>query len=170
MDREQLMYIKKGCLPVVLVFLGLFLAGVIVLVVQIGVFISKSDEYSKNYYCNEAQIPTYVSYIDRMAIIDFKTGSKKCLESKKGRNAQALIDKLPYGFSGAVTYALTQGETEQATDIGGREVTRHYIPEDQMPLDSSCETNNLERYYCVIEYPDGSFRFAIIVEITDPDI
>lgn len=168
MVRDQ--HTKSGCMTIALFFLGLFLAGVIILVVQISNYINKANEYSKNYYCNEAQIPTYVSYIDRMAIIDFKTGSKKSLESKKGKDAQALIGKLPYGFSDAVTYALTQGETEQAIDIGGKEVTRHYIPEDQMPLDNSCETSNLERYYCVIEYPDGSCRFAIIVEITDPDI
>ena len=161
---------KKGCLTVVLVFLGLFLAVGIIIVAQIANYLAKSREYSVNYYCNEAQIPSFVSCVDRLAIIDYKTGSKKCLESRKCETTQALINQLPNGFSDAVTYAVTQGKSETAKDIGGKSVTRYYIPESEIPMDSSCQTSNLERYYCVIKYPDGSCRFAIIVEITDPDI
>ena len=156
---------KKGCMTVVIVFLGIFLAFGIYVVVSISNYLAKSREYSVNYYCNEAQIPAFASRVDRLAIIDYRTGSKKCLESRKCDTTQALINQLPYGFSDAVTYGLTQGNRESAKDIDGKEVTRYYIPDYKMPLDSTCDTSNLERYYCVLKYPDGSCRFAIILDV-----
>ncbi|MBR4557613.1 MAG: hypothetical protein IKO15_09100 [Clostridiales bacterium] len=159
----------KSFKRVVIVLLGIFLAFGIYVVVSINNYLAQSRELSVNYYCNEAQIPSFTSRVDRLGIIDFRTGSKKCLESRKCENTQALINQLPYGFSDAVTYGLSSGNSEKGKDVDGKEVTRYYIPEQKMPLDSSCKTSNLERYYCILRYSDGSCRFAIIVDIIDPD-
>ena len=156
---------KKGCMTVVIVVLGIFLTIGIILVVQTGNYLAKSRVSQVNHYCNEAQIPACSSCVDRLAIIDYRTGSMKCLESGKGKDAQALINQLPYGFSDAVTYALTKGKTETAKDLDGKLVTRYYIPDKEMPLDGTRGISNRETYYCVLEYPDGSCRFAIILDV-----
>lgn len=167
MERDQ--FTKSGCMTIAIVFLGLFLAGGIYVFVGILNYMHGERAGTTNYYCNEAQIPAFASCVEDYEIVDFRDSRLKCFESKKYKNEQALIDQLPDGFSTGVNYAVTQGESESAKDIDKKDVTRYYVPETLIPLDMSCKTSNVERYYCVLKYPDGSCRFAIFVGITDPD-
>ena len=159
-------FTRKGCLTIAIVFIGLFLAVGIYVFVQINNYMNNMKNGSINYYCEEAQIPSYASAVEKCELVR----GFKVLESKKCKTEEKLIAELPYGFEGAVKYALTEGRIEGATDIDGKPVTRYYIPEDKIPLDRSSTYSGVERYYYVIKYPDNSYRFAIMVQITDPDI
>ena len=163
-------FTRSGCFTIAMAFGVVFLAIGLYFFVSIVRYIHKADEISKDYYCRAAQIPSYASCVDRKSIVEFKgIHHYKSLESRKYRNEEKLIEALPDGFSYAVTNALTQGEAEEATDIKNKPVMRYRISEDLLPLEDTGYDGNIECNYFVLVYPEGSCRFDLIVEITNPD-
>ena len=168
--NSQKGFTRSGCFTIALAFGIVFSALGIYIFVCIVRYIHTADEISKDYYCRAAQLPSYASCVDRMSIVEFKgIHNYKSLESRKYRNEEKLIESLPDGFSYAVTNALGQGEAEEAADIKNKPVMRYQVSEDLLPLEDSGYDDDIECYYFVLVYPDGSCRFDIISEKTGPD-
>ncbi len=169
-------HIKSGFLIVFLAFFIVFAAVGIYLVIGMGRYISGTEKASKNYYCRAARLSSYESFIERKEFFKlnddpmaYPTCTYEALESRKYKNYEELIKALPESYTDAIKYAMTEGKFEEGKDTDEASVRRYYIPEDKLPLDDPNSISDVERYYLVLKYPDGSYRFAVLVEVTDPD-
>ena len=162
-----------------IVFLSVFVVSAVLgLYVFFGMarFLSQTRKGSINYYCRAARLSSYEPLVSDTGFIRlnndpqaYPTLTYNSLDTRKYKNYEELKDALPEGFSDAVEYALTEGRHEEGLDKDGSSVRRYYVPEDKLPLDEPNSVSDVERYYLVLKYPDGSYRFAVLVEVTDPD-
>ena len=167
---------KSGCLTIFLAFFIVFAAFGIYVIITIGNYISSSEKASINYYCSIARLSAYEPYVERKEFVKFHNyvgayanKSFKALESRKFKNEQQMLESLPESFKAAIKDAIDNGKHEEDGDIDCALVTRYYVSADKLPLDEPNSHSDLEHYYFVYKYPDGSFRFAILGEVTDPD-
>ena len=166
---------KNGCLTIFLAFFIVFAIFGIYCIVSIGNFMSQSKKGSIHYYCCDARLSSYEPYVEKaeFALFSGKQQSYdfryKSLESKKYKNEQKMLDSLPESYTEALKATVDNGRHEEAFDLDGKPVTRYHVPETLMPLDAGTSTTKVEHYYFVYKYSDGSYRFAIMVEVTDPD-
>ncbi|MBO4681144.1 MAG: hypothetical protein J5623_04515 [Clostridiales bacterium] len=167
---------RSGCLIVFLSVFAVFATLGIWVYIGMARYISHTTEASVNYYCRAARLSSYEPLVSDHGFLKlnndpqaYPTLTYNSLETRKYKNYEELIKAMPEGFSGAIEYALTEGRHEEGTDKDNAPVTRYYVPEDKLPLDEPNSISDVERYYLVLKYPDGSYRFAVLVEVTDPD-
>lgn len=152
-----------------LIIAGFMVFGIIG-IIGVGNYHAATESASVNYYCNEAQLPSLEKFIRDRAISKYQGNSGyMALETDKYKTVQDMKDALPEGYSNAITDALENGRTEEAKDTNYKPVTRYYVNKKLLPLEDTCHDPDIEHYYVVLTYPDGSCRFGILVEITDPD-
>lgn len=152
-----------------LIIAGFMVFGIIG-IIGVGNYHAATESGSRNYYCNEAQLPSLESFIRDRAIADYQGRSAfMALETDQYKTVQEMKDALPEGYSNAITDALENGRTEEAKDTHYKHVTRHYVNKKLLPLEDAHHDPDIEHYYVVLTYPDGSCSFGILVEITDPD-
>jgi len=139
-------------------------------VIGIGSFLSQERHGSNITYCRAARLSVCESYIRNNGVVGIKgcvdaSTGYKALESKKFKTKQEMLDQLPESFSEAIEDALVNGKSEEAFDMDRTSIYRCYISEDKLPLDEPNSLSDVEHYYFVYKYQDGSYRFAIIVSI-----
>ena len=161
---------KSGCLTIFLAFFIVFAVGFGIMIFGIGSFLSQERHGSIITYCRAARLSVCESYIRNNGVVGIKgcvdaSTGYKALESKKFKTKQEMLDQLPESFSEAIEDALVNGKSEEAFDMDRTSIYRCYISEDKLPLDEPNSLSDVEHYYFVYKYQDGSYRFAIIVSI-----
>ena len=138
--------------------------------IGVGNFYEQTENASINYYCNEAQLPSLESFIRNREIVEYLGHSNyMALETNQYKTVQEMKEALPEGYSNAVTDALENGRSEEARDTNRKTVTRYYVNKELLPLEDTRHDPDIGHYYVVLKYPDGSCRFGLLVQITDPD-
>ena len=156
---KQLSGFKVALLTIGAIILAIFLYCVF----SIAAYLNKVRESETNHYCLSAAVPGYVGYVDRYAMEDFNGHhGYYSFETKKYKNLEKLCEALP-GYEEAINAALKYGFRESATDIKETPVTRYAVPPESMSLINHGNEPEFESYYCILEYADGSYRFAVIV-------
>lgn len=82
-----------------------------------------------------------------------------------------MINSLPGDFRDSIEMAF-ENEPELSEDIAGNEVKVYYVP--QLPLASEGDLDEkyeyyfygVFQYYYILEYPDGTYRFAVNIHNT----
>ena len=159
----------SGCLTIFLAFFIVFAVGFGIMIFGIGSFLSQERHGSITIYCRAARLSAYESHVESIEVVNIKgcdnlTTGYKVLESKKFKTKQTMLEQLPESFSEAIEDALVNGKYEEAYDKDKTSIYRCYISEDKLPLDEPNSLSDVEHYYFVYKYKDGSYRFAIIVE------
>lgn len=168
------MFIRKGEWKIVIITVSIMLGLWLTIGIFAGSILFEDRKASIKNYCSVAGLYPFYSCVDRVDTADVhgrrtNSVSYKSLESNKYKNEQSMLDKLPENFSEAVKAALSEGKTDEAVDLDNTPLTRYRVPEDKLPLDKTELKTDIYRRYYVYKYPDGTYRFAILVEITDPD-
>ena len=143
--------------------------------IGMGRYLEATRKSSIKHYCYGAKLSSYEPYVDKVEFASLNgyrqtsNFSYKSLESKKCKDEQKMLASFPGSFSEALKDAVNNGKHEEASDLDGNPVTRYYVSESLLPLDSGASEAEVEHYYFVYKYYDGSYRFAILVEVTDID-
>lgn len=167
---------KSSIKPYILIPVIVILVYGVIGVLGVGRYLETSRKGSIHYYCLDAKLSAYEPYVEsgEFALFNGKHQNYdfgyKSLESKKYKDESKLLASLPGSFSEAIKDAVNNGKHEEAFDMDGNPVTRYYVTADKLPLDESDSSSDLEHYYFVYKYSDGSYRFAVLAEVTDPDL
>ena len=165
----------NGCLTIFLAFLIVFAGFGIYCIASVGSFMSQTKKSSIKNYCYDARLSSYEPYVERADFAYYNgyrqsSGSSyKALESKKYKDELKMRKALPESYTEALKAAVNDGRHEESVDLDGKPVTRYYVPESMLPLDAGTSSTQVVRFYFVYKYSDGSYRFAILVQVTDPD-
>ena len=76
-----------------------------------------------------------------------------------------MCANLPAGFSDAIKDTLSSGESLNGVDLKNKPVTIYEINPELLPLEEEGSETEFECHYCVMEYPDKTYRFALITAI-----
>ena len=175
MDMNRYRSKKAAINSYVLAAIIIVLVFVTIGFIGIGRYLEATRKSCIKHYCYGAKLSYYEPYVDKIDYA-YLNGSRqtsnfsyKSLESKKYKDEQKMIESLPGSFSQALKDAVNNGQHEEASDLDGNPVTRYYVPANLLPLDPGTSAAEVEHYYFVYKYYDGSYRFAILVEVTDID-
>lgn len=158
---KQISGVKAILITIGTIILLIFL----VFAIQIANYLSKVRESETRHYCLSAAVPEYIECADRYGMEDFKGRySYYSFETKKYRSLSKLGEALPAGYEEAINAALKSGHRETGTDIKSTPVTIYEVPAESMSLINHGEEPEFESHYCVLEYADRTYRFAVIVE------
>ena len=158
---KQLSGFKVALMTIGAIILAIFLY----VVFSIAAYLNKVHESETNRYCLSAAVPEYIECADRYGMEDFKGRySYYSFETKKYRSLSKLGEALPAGYEEAINAALKSGHRETGTDIKSTPVTIYEVPAESMSLINHGEEPEFESHYCVLEYADRTYRFAVIVE------
>ena len=145
--------------------------GVIILlivgymVISISRYMYAKNRSERDYYSQAARIPSFAECIEDHQFASYHNRSYVFLQTRKYRSLEKLCDDLPAGFTQAVNVAVTSGRSENAVDIKGKPVVLYEVSPELLPLTKKENVNDFECYYCVMEYPDYSYRFTLITDI-----
>ena len=152
---------RKGLIIVAVLCLSLGLY----FVVQIARYINKQSEIDANYYASEACMPQFAYLSDRSGIINYIGSSYNAFETKKYSSVEKLCAALPAGCEQAVKDALNNGSGKNAKDIRDNFVIRYEVSKEDLPFVKKDRKSDVDFHYCVLEYPNDTYRFALIIEI-----
>ncbi|MBR3247135.1 MAG: hypothetical protein IKG03_01905 [Clostridiales bacterium] len=150
--------LKTVVITILCLIFAVFLYGFI----QIARYLHKTRVIETEQYCAEALMPAYADVSVRYGIVD---GGYYAFETKKYKNLDKLGDALPAGCKQAVKDAVDNGVGLYKTDIKDEPVTRYEVPAKDLPLVQSNSESHYDCHYCVLEYPNHTYRFAIIIEM-----
>ena len=148
---------------IVLGVIILLIAGV--LGVQMYRYIRECDRSDRMYYSREAHISYFPEYVEDNGLGRYKNSTYEILETKKFKSVEELCANLPAGFSNAVKDAMSSGTTEDGYDLKNKQVTLYEINPELLPLEETDSEHELECHYCVMEYRNKKYRFAVISAI-----
>ena len=146
-------------LPIVIGVIVLLIAGIFV--ISVSRYISAKNRSERNYYCRAARISSFAGYIEDNNFV----GSHVYLQTRRFSGTGEMCANLPAGFTEAVYEALSSGKSEKAVDIKNKPVTLYEVKPELLPLDAKESDNEFGCRYCVMEYPDNTYRFVLITEI-----
>lgn len=157
---------KWGVLKTVVVtILVIFLALFIYVFFSVANFVNKSNESTTVRYCTEASMPEFAEISERYGMIDyFDKGTFYSFESKKYKNLDKLCEALPAGCEQAVREAVSKSYFYYTTDVRQTPVNSYEVDAEKLPLVSDGSKTQRECHYCVLQYPDLTYRFAVVVE------
>ena len=150
---------------VLIVVAVLFLSIVLIFGIQIANYINKQREIDTNYYAAEACMPQFAYVSDRYGMINYNGSTHYAFETKKYSSIEKLCEALPAGCGQAVKDAVNNGAGENAKDIKDKFVVRYEVSKEDLPLVKKDPHNDTDFHYCVLEYPNNTYRFALIIEI-----
>ena len=129
-------------------------------------FVNQSNDATRNSYCSAARLSSYTDHIDRFAMEDYGGNySYFSFESKKYKTVEAMCEDLPICSSADALKTLTSKTGENVTDTGNTPVVRYEIDPKMMPLDARISDSVDDTHYCILEYPDGKYRFTVIIKL-----
>ena len=153
--------LKTAIVTILVIFLAIFLY----VVFSVSNFLKKSQESTANRYCTEASMPAFAELTDRYALTDYHDdGSFYSFETKKYKSVDKLCEALPSGCEQAVREAVSVSYYYSTTDVGNTPVNCYEVDAEKLPLVSNGSENRRECHYCVLVYPNNTYRFAIFVE------
>ena len=149
----------------------LIVLGVIILLVagvfgfQIFRYLRETEKSDRAHYTWVAHMSYFAEYIEENGFGEFGNGTHEFLETRKFKSVEEMGANLPAGFSDAIKDALSSGVSQNGFDLKNKQVTIYEINPELLPLEEEgCETE-FECHYCVMEYPDKTYRFALITAI-----
>lgn len=152
-----------------LIIVGIILVFILLVVgcfgVQIYRYLRETDKSDRAHYSWIARMTYFAEYIEDNGLGEFRTGTHEFLQTKKYRSPEELCANLPAGFSDAVEDALASGVSEQAVDLKNKPVTLYEINPELLPLEEKESETEFECHYCVMEYPDKTYRFVLITDL-----
>ena len=123
-------------------------------------------------YANTALMPELSDDFERYAIRGIRDFDYM-VETYSYSGLDEMYANLPEGCEKGISGALSNGAYENAKDLKGKDVSKYEITSD-LPLLDSDEINKDDGgsftgafvYYYVLEYPDGTYRFAVLIRDT----
>ena len=129
-------------------------------------FVNQSNDATRSGYCSAARLSSYTDHIDRFAMADYGGNySYYSFESKKYKTVEAMCEDLPICSSADAMKTLTTKVGEDTTDVGNTPIERYEIDPKMMPLDAKTSDSIDDTHYCILEYPDGKYRFTVIIKL-----
>lgn len=126
----------------------------------------------RKFYANTALMPELADDFERFAIKGIRDFDYM-VETYSFSGTDEMYEKLPEGCEKGISDALSGGAYESAKDLKGKAVSMYEITSD-LPLlaedeinkdDGGSLTGAFVNYY-VLEYPDGTYRFAVLIRDT----
>ena len=144
----------------------LVIGAIILLIAVLSVirYINAKNRSERMYYSRAAGIPSFAECIEEHGP-EPRNGSCVFLQTRKFRSIGDLCANLPAGFSDAIKDALSSGVSQNGFDLKNKQVTIYEINPDLLPLEEEGSDTETDCHYCVFEYPDNTYRFALIIAI-----
>ena len=129
------------------------------------------NDNEKERLSNIALMPDMADSFENYAVMGFRDPSYLII-TKGYKSLDDMCASFPEGYESAFRDAYNRGAMKTSEDVIGNEVTRYEIDQSLMPLISEKDVDSrfrgaatgAFRYYYVLEYPDGTFRFAARVD------
>ncbi|MCR5489618.1 MAG: hypothetical protein K6F03_06095 [Saccharofermentans sp.] len=126
----------------------------------------------RKFYANTALMPELSDDFERFAIRGIRDFDYM-VETYSFSGTDEMYGKLPEGCENGIAQALSDGAYETAKDLKGKDVSRYEITtglplldKDEINKDDGGMLTNAFVYYYVLEYPDGTYRFAVLIRDT----
>ena len=133
--------------------------------IQIANYLKKQQEIDTNRHSAEACMPQFAYVSDRYGMIDYNGCTYYAFETKKYSSIEKLCKALPEGCEQAVKDAVNNGSGQNAKDTKDKIVVRYEVSQEDLPLVEKDPHNDTDFHFCVYEYPNNTYRFALIIEI-----
>ena len=117
-----------------------------------------------------ALLPSVGSELERYADRGMRDAEYQA-ETRLYTNADDMIASLPEDYKDSIEMAF-ENDPRQDEDIAGNEVIMYYVPSlpvaEKGDLDEKYEYYfyGMFQYYYILEYPDGTYRFAVNIHDT----
>ena len=158
------------------------------LLLVIGVFVLLAIQLSNalNWSVHNEPGPSDLERLSTVALMPDLYGSIEVYADRGWRDTEYMVEtfsydsleklyeNLPDGCSYAISYSVDNNfyDPESVQDVYGNEVTAYVLDSDNLPLIDE-DTPGLKynvlgyfRNYYLFEYPDGTYRFAAILQNT----
>ena len=126
----------------------------------------------RKFYANTALMPELSDDFERFAIRGIRDFDYM-VETYSFFGTDEMYEKLPEGCENGISQALSDGAYETTKDLKGKDVSRYEITtglplldKDEINKDDGGMLTNAFVYYYVLEYPDGTYRFAVLIRDT----
>lgn len=126
----------------------------------------------RKFYANTALMPELSDDFERFAIRGIRDFDYM-VETYSFSGTDEMYGKLPEGCENGIAQALSDGAYEATKDLKGKDVSRYEITaglplldKDEINKDDGGMLTNAFVYYYVLEYPDGTYRFALLIRDT----
>ena len=121
-------------------------------------------------YSSMALLPSVGSELVRYADRGMRDSEYQA-ETRLYSDVDDMTASLPADYKDSIEMAF-EGEPQQDKDIAGNEVMVYYVP--NLPLSSEGDLDEkyeyyfygVFQYYYILEYPDGTYRFAVNIHNT----
>ena len=153
----------------ILIVLGVVLIFVLLVVgifgIQIYRYLRETEKSDRAHYTWVAHMSYFAEYIEENGFGEFGNGTHEFLETRKFKSVEEMYANLPAGFSDAIKDALTSGVSQNGFDLKNKQVTIYEINPELLPLEEEGSDTETDCHYCVMEYPDNTYRFVLIIAI-----
>ena len=170
---------KKSFVPILIVILAFAAAAACIIIFTMRSYI-KAFEWDihqnvtaqeKDRLSNLTLLPGAAGCIDYYSVMGMRDPSYLITSYPYG-SINELCAALPEGCSTGIENALANGEYKQTEDVLNVLVKRYEIAEDDLPLieekdvpdQYSAAALGAFRYYYILEYEDGTYRFEMRVD------
>ena len=126
----------------------------------------------RKFYANTALMPELSDDFERFAIRGIRDFDYM-VETYSFSGTDEMYEKLPEGCENGIAQALSDGVYEATKDLKGKDVSRYeittglpHLDKDEINKDDGGMLTNAFVYYYVLEYPDGTYRFALLIRDT----
>ena len=176
---REILQMKKGLIIGLSVTIGLGLIAVAFIVMTMRNYI-KAFEWDihqnvtsaeKEKLSNLALMPDAADCIDYYSVMGMQDPSYLITSYAYG-SVDEMCDALPEGCSQGIGNALGSGEYKETEDVLNVMVKRYEVSDEDLPLITeddvpdqySAAARGAFRYYYILEYKDGTYRFEMRVD------